>query len=1134
MTYVKNQAPYYDGFDEEKDFSQVLFIPGVSLQSREFNEVQSILQNSIKQLGDSILTDGDIIEGCQLIIPDSNTIQKECTITSGKLYLNGMVRNLQQSVVTIQGSGVETIGVKLNQEVITSITDDALVDPAIGFANYRQSGAHRLKETVVVSVNDSTASTLFTLQNGELVNNAVNTSDTVIDKINSTLARRTYDESGNYKVWGLEMSAKPITVIDDNYLYVSMSAGKAYVKGVEVVKQSSTTIALERAKDLRDVKNEPKVFATGTNLYSLNNIPVDSITDLVATISVTMQMTRGSIANGSDPIPEIYRPAVDIQSITQVASGTTYVKNQDFILQSDTINWSLAGNEPSAGESYTVTFTYNKTMVANDDYDLYYSDGVYYIRLLKGYSETPTSDPNGNIINGIVNSSTMLVNYKFMLYYTAVITLDTNGNFRIVRGQSDTLEVVSLPDMNDQEVLVMGSILLSPKNDNLSISNNKNTRLSMTELQYMVQRLYDLEYNQAVTNLDNEAMYGENPTLLKGIYTDGFVGFTKCDINYENTSLGLEFKAAIDTDNNELTLSSTNTVHDLTTSIRTDLLPASSSTNFGRVSTGKATETLTAYQPYATGVHLINPYKVFPDSPIMSVSPSVDNWIDTNNIIVSGGTIITQNITRRTIHSSGRNSSTTILSESSTSNYTEKLLESAIIYMRSHVVSVVGKKFGSHRPNITLKFNGLPVSYTPNINCQDENGKLKSNAAGEVLCTFIVPANTLCGTVKVELYPEDAPNFSATTYYSASGTLKSRITTITTNVFREVLQVYDADPLAQTFEFDKDQIISSIGLYFCTSDTSEGVVVQVKNVENGYPGSVCYAEKFLAASECLVSEKGTIETRVAFDNPVYCKADTQYCFVVLTESSTASLYYSQLGGKDLNTKVQVIKNPYIPGVMFSSSNAKTWTAHQASNLKFNIYGNTFQNVSYLYFNEILNVRYDRLCLLADTEVPVDTYLTWEYSKDSGVTWYPIAINQDVELSSLITKILVRACFKSQTNVSPALAIDSVVLVGYLNDTECNYIMKSITTDSPYTKVKQVVDIYAPTGTMCTIYYSTNNTTWSAATQTGSKIKDASGVIQYTFEATLAEAVTSFRARVLMTTNNPCIRPRIKNLMNILK
>lgn len=62
-----NQSPYYDDFDEEKNFHRVLFKPGVAVQARELTQLQTILQNQIERFGNNIVREGSIIQGCNFV-----------------------------------------------------------------------------------------------------------------------------------------------------------------------------------------------------------------------------------------------------------------------------------------------------------------------------------------------------------------------------------------------------------------------------------------------------------------------------------------------------------------------------------------------------------------------------------------------------------------------------------------------------------------------------------------------------------------------------------------------------------------------------------------------------------------------------------------------------------------------------------------------------------------------------------------------------------------------------------------------------------------------------------------------------------------------------------------------------------
>lgn len=57
--------PYWDDFDATKNFHRVLIRPKVSVQTRELNQMQSILQNQVEQFGAGVFKDGATVRGGQ-------------------------------------------------------------------------------------------------------------------------------------------------------------------------------------------------------------------------------------------------------------------------------------------------------------------------------------------------------------------------------------------------------------------------------------------------------------------------------------------------------------------------------------------------------------------------------------------------------------------------------------------------------------------------------------------------------------------------------------------------------------------------------------------------------------------------------------------------------------------------------------------------------------------------------------------------------------------------------------------------------------------------------------------------------------------------------------------------------------
>ena len=63
--------PYYDDYTESKDYYKVLFKPGVAVQARELNQLQTMLQRQIERFGDHVFKSGTIVSGVNFFYDSS-------------------------------------------------------------------------------------------------------------------------------------------------------------------------------------------------------------------------------------------------------------------------------------------------------------------------------------------------------------------------------------------------------------------------------------------------------------------------------------------------------------------------------------------------------------------------------------------------------------------------------------------------------------------------------------------------------------------------------------------------------------------------------------------------------------------------------------------------------------------------------------------------------------------------------------------------------------------------------------------------------------------------------------------------------------------------------------------------------
>ena len=65
-----NYDPYYDDFNEDKNFMRILFKPGYAVQARELTQLQTILASQIEKFGNHIFKSGSPIVGGKVMLDD--------------------------------------------------------------------------------------------------------------------------------------------------------------------------------------------------------------------------------------------------------------------------------------------------------------------------------------------------------------------------------------------------------------------------------------------------------------------------------------------------------------------------------------------------------------------------------------------------------------------------------------------------------------------------------------------------------------------------------------------------------------------------------------------------------------------------------------------------------------------------------------------------------------------------------------------------------------------------------------------------------------------------------------------------------------------------------------------------------
>ena len=106
-----NQPPYYDDFEEAKNYLRTLFRPGYSVQARELTQLQTALQNQISKVGDHLFQDGSkILDANHTLDLNVDYITLESTYNT--LNVDNYYDEFEGTIITGQTSGVKARVIK--------------------------------------------------------------------------------------------------------------------------------------------------------------------------------------------------------------------------------------------------------------------------------------------------------------------------------------------------------------------------------------------------------------------------------------------------------------------------------------------------------------------------------------------------------------------------------------------------------------------------------------------------------------------------------------------------------------------------------------------------------------------------------------------------------------------------------------------------------------------------------------------------------------------------------------------------------------------------------------------------------------------------------------------------------------
>jgi hypothetical protein len=292
---------------------------------KEFQPNEQLLAETEITFGATLIEIGSPF--AQLLPVNAIAVGSAAYINAGVYFIRGHFVDVQSAYLILDqysNNPSYRVGLEISESIVTPEDDPSLNDNAAGTSNYAAPGGHRfriktsLTKKVISDETDRNFIELLRINNSK-VEQFVNS--TAYSELEKSLARRTYEESGDYVVDTISVKAREQlddgfnngvyrpgavssqgNIASDDFVTFEVSPGRAYVKGYRTEFLIPQYVDCPKPRDYESIQNTILSFRLGNfvkvyDVYGWPDLTGEGVSKAYQTVELYDDWTIGNAYN---------------------------------------------------------------------------------------------------------------------------------------------------------------------------------------------------------------------------------------------------------------------------------------------------------------------------------------------------------------------------------------------------------------------------------------------------------------------------------------------------------------------------------------------------------------------------------------------------------------------------------------------------------------------------------------------------------------------------------------------------------------------------------------------------------------------------------------------------------------------